>query len=210
MKQKLVIIAVIVTLLVLLVSGCNSKTALIEEQQNKITHLYEKIAELENTIETQQSLIKKYSQPFSYLDHFTQEQLDAFERFMEQKDVRQLSSFTPEEMVLLYYHLVVNDEIEAIYLITYNNGALPDLTTFRQNFYTEGLHTREMETALDFRNYNSIQIKEESKTDTAVNVEMSVKLGIFRASILLGLKKEDEVWKIDILHLFKDIHLQNG
>lgn len=105
-------------------------------------------------------------------------------------------------MTLLYFHLVSIDDINGLHAITFNDGTLPDVETFRQTYYDHHTDKKEMENALTFRNFDSIKVKEDTKTDTDVAVEINVSFGLYTSSIIYGLKKEMGVWKMDILHFF--------
>ena len=57
-----------------------------------------------------------------------------------------------------------------------------------------------MENTLYYRYFNSIKVSE-YKTENEVVVVMSVNSGIIHSSIAYELKKENEIWKMNILHL---------
>ncbi|MFV8830383.1 hypothetical protein [Alkalihalobacterium sp. APHAB7] len=194
---------VFLLVITLFIAGCNNDAILIEEYQKELKELNDKIVELEETVTKQQTVIDNYDKEFSYIMRFTEGELKAYERFFEDKDVQHLSDFSPEKIVLIYFHSVVIADVEAIYSLTYDDGTLPDLTTFRQKYYSEGIHKKELETTLDFRYYDSIKVREDNKTENEVAVEMGVNFGLFYATEMLGLKKEDGIWKMDILHLLE-------
>jgi hypothetical protein len=198
MKQAM---GVLLTVIILFMVGCNNQDALFEEQKNELKKLEDKIVKLEETVENQQEVIANNEKDFSYLYNFTEDELLAYERFLEDKDVKHFKDFAPERIVLIYFHSVVIDDVEAIYLLTHKAGEISELSTFREKYYKEGLHKRELETTLDFRYYDSIKVKEENKTENDVVVELSVNFGLFHPTVIYGLKREDGIWKMDILDL---------
>ncbi|MFS1518554.1 hypothetical protein V1503_19135 [Bacillus sp. SCS-151] len=191
-------IGVFFTVIILFLTGCNNEKSLLVE---KLEQLNEKVVEVNNTIKEQQKVIDELNKEFSYLKDLSEKELDAYELFAQDKDIRKLLGFSPEKIVLIYFHSVVIDDIEALYSLTYDDGTLPDFSIFKQKYYQEGLHKKDLETTLDFRYYNSIEVSEENKTDNYASVEMSVDFGLFHPTVILGLKKENEIWKMDILHL---------
>ena len=152
------VIGVFLTVIILFMAGCDRDDTLIEEQQNQLKELSKivelediikeqqnqlkelkgKIVELEDIINEQQKIIDDQNKEFSYLNGFTKEELEAYENFVQDKDTQHLLGLSPEKMMLIYYHSVVIGDVEAIYLLTYNDGTLPDLSTFRQKYYKEG------------------------------------------------------------------------
>ncbi|WP_216831769.1 hypothetical protein [Alkalihalobacterium elongatum] len=195
-------IGVLLTIITLFLVGCNSDdNIIIEEKQNEIKELKNKIVELEDTVKEQQKVIDEYDKEFSYLLSFTDGELKAYERFYEDKDVQHLADYSPEKIVLLYLHSIVIDDVEAIYSLVYTDGTLPDLSTFTQKYYSEGLHKKGSETTLDFRYYDLITVREDNNTENTVAVEIGVNFGLFHATEILELKKEDGIWKMNILHL---------
>ncbi|ALC90657.1 hypothetical protein AM500_13320 [Bacillus sp. FJAT-18017] len=95
------------------------------------------------------------------------------------------------------------DDVEAIYSLSYDNGTLPGLDAFREKYYTGDLQKRAMNTTLDYRYYNSIKVNEENKTENEAQVELTVSFGLYQSTIIYGLKKDDAIWKIDLLHLME-------
>lgn len=57
-----------------------------------------------------------------------------------------------------------------------------------------------MEIALDFRYYDSIQVKQEESN--GLLVELLVTYGRFTATTLMELKKENDIWKVVLPNLF--------
>ncbi|RPF50387.1 hypothetical protein [Aquisalibacillus elongatus] len=196
MKQ---IISIFLVFTILILSGCTDEST--EEQQNELKELKGKIAELENTVDEQQKIINHDDREFSYLEGLTEAESEAYQRFVEDKGTQHLSDMSPEKIVLVYLHSVVKGDVEAIYSLTYDDGTLSDLVTFRQDYYNGGLHKKEIETTLDFRYYDSIKVRDENKTENQVAVEMSVDFGLYHHSVIYGLKKENEIWKMELNQL---------
>jgi septal ring factor EnvC (AmiA/AmiB activator) len=115
----------ILTLFFMLMAGCDNDETLIKEQQNQLKELEDQISEFENILQEQQKIIDDQSKEFSYLSDFTKEELEAYEQFAQYKDSQYLLGLSPEKILLIYYHSVVIDDIEAIYSLTYDNGTLP-------------------------------------------------------------------------------------
>lgn len=199
------------TILILVLVGCDhdDDDILIEEQQEQLKELENQIVELEDTIKEQQKIIDEQNEEFSYLKEFTKKELDTYNKFTQDKDSQHLLGFSPEKIFLIYYHSVVINDVEAIYSLTYNDGTLPDLTTFRQEYYNEGLNYSELENTLKFRDYIFIKAREENKTENEVFVELNVGFGNYQSAIIYGLKKENEIWKMDILHLMEYLKEKN-
>lgn len=187
------------TLFVLFITGCNNNDALLKKQQTQLQELKDKVAVLEDTINKQQKIIDNNNQ-FSYLHSFTKEELKTYELFAKDKNAQHLSGLSPERIVLIFLHSVVIDDVEAIYSLTYDNGTLPDLDTFRENYYTGGLQKEEINTTLDYRYYTSIKVNEENKTENEVPVEITVSFGLYQSTNIYGLKKDDGIWKLELLH----------
>lgn len=200
MKQ---LMSVILTVFILFLSGCNNNDTLIEEQQKQLKELENQIADLKEIVKEQEKVINNQNKEFSYLRDFTKEEIESYEQFVKDKNPQHLLGFSPEKILLIYYHSVVLGDVEAIYYLTYDDGTLPDLSTFREKYYKEGLSKSEQESTVDYRYYNSIKVKEDTKTENEVVVEMNVSLGIFQATIVYGLKKQNDIWKMDILHLME-------
>ncbi|KAB8127382.1 hypothetical protein F9U64_17885 [Gracilibacillus oryzae] len=190
--------------ILLFAAGCTkNEEVLIKKQQIQLQELKDKVADLEDTISKQQKNLDNKKE-FSYLNNFTKDELRAYNLFSKEKDVKHLSGFLPEKMVLIYLHSVVVDDVEAIYSLTYDDGMLPDLDNFRGSYYSEGFHLKEMHSTLDYRYYTSIKVKEDNKTENDAYVELTVSIGQYTSSIIYGLKKDSGIWKMDILHLMEN------
>ncbi|WP_226669600.1 hypothetical protein [Metabacillus litoralis] len=190
---------------ILLMAGCNSDdTIKIEEQQKQLKELEAKIVDLEEINKEQRKIIEEQNKEFSYIKDFTKEELEAYEQFVQDKDAQHLLGLSPEKILLIYYHLIVIDDVEAIYSLTYDDGTLPDLSTFRENYYKNGLHLKWQDSTIYYRYYNSIKVKEDHKNENEVVVEMTVNLGSNVSTIVYGLKKEKGIWKMDTLHLMEN------
>lgn len=206
MKQ---IMSVILSVFILILSGCDNNDTLIEEQEKQLIELENQISELKGIVKEQEITINDQNKEFSYLKDFTKEEVESYGKFTQDNNPLHLVGFSPEKILLIYYHSVVIDDVEAIYYLTYDDGTLPDLSNFRQKYYKEGLSKSEQESTIDFRYYNSIKVKEDNKTENEVVVELNVSLGIFQASIVYMLKKQNDIWKMDILHLMEYFEEKN-
>lgn len=185
----------------LLMVGCNDDV--LVEHQNELEELREQKNELEEIIENQQQIIEQHdTNEFSYLEGFTESELKAYEDFFEDKDVKHLKDYSPTSIVLVYFHSVVIGDTEAIYSLTFNDDNLPDISTFKEKYYSGNMHKHLLETTLDFRYYDSIEVKEANDPENEIAVEIGVSFGLFHSKEVLGLKNENGIWKMDILHLF--------
>ncbi|MCM3612678.1 hypothetical protein M4S82_15640 [Planococcus sp. MERTA32b] len=133
--------------------------------------------------------IEESIQEFSYLDDLTEEEREAYQHFMENKDINHLKGFTPEKIVLVYLHSVANSDTEGIYSLTYHNGKSPELYEF-ENEYPKERQLKDEDLALKFRNYDSILSKEDA-------VNMKISFGSISYSLFIGVKKEDDIWKVN-------------
>ncbi|MFD2614987.1 hypothetical protein [Paenibacillus gansuensis] len=146
---------------------------------------------------------KKPTEKFSYLKKLSPQKQEALIRFKSQSDMRELHNFTPEEMVLVYLYSLSIGDPGLLYDITYNGGQLPDKDQFWDE-YLEYAHTYDSETAIHYRYYDSIEVEEGTAEESRVTVVIMVSLETMTHSMALGLRKEDEVWKLDIYHLIKE------
>ena len=137
---------------------------------------------------------------FSYLTDLSEEELKLYKQFTEEYDTKYLNGFSPEKIILIYIHSVVIDDIEAIYSLAYIDGELPDFNTFKEKYY-KNLNLSNYEIALDFRYYDSIEVKQEDSN--GLLVEIMVNYGKFTATTLMELKKENDIWKIVLQDLLK-------
>lgn len=195
-------VCIFLGILILVLVGCSNETVeeqknVIEAQRRTIEQLDQQIVELEETVKEKQMIIEQHEADFSYLNDLSEAELEAYKLFREEMDTEHLLQFSPEKIVLIYYHAVVNGDMDAIYTLTYNDGTLPDLVTFQQSYTEEGMLMNDRNSAAIFRNYHSIKVREEDKTDKDAFVEMRVSYGKFNKSIIYGLKKESGIWKMD-------------
>lgn len=136
---------------------------------------------------------------FSYLRNLTEAERTAYEHFSADKEIRYLSEFSPEKILLVYLHSVAMDDVENLYYLTYNDGTLPDYDSFRERYYSSGLQQKEQETALEYRYYDSIQPLEENINYEGIAVEIKVVLGVYQRLAVYNLREEEGIWKVDLL-----------
>ena len=77
-------------------------------------------------------------------------------------------------------------------------GESLEFDNFKDKYYKH-LNISNMEIALDFRYYDSIQVKQEESN--GLLVELLVTYGRFTATTLMELKKENDIWKIVLPNL---------
>jgi len=140
---------------------------------------------------------------FSYLEQLPLEKQRKYELFVGDKEIRHLQTFTPEEILVIYIHATAMSDVEVIYALTYDNGSLPDQDTFKVEYYDNLAH-RELEMALQYRYYDSIEVKEDTVKQNELTVEIKATIERFTGIIFYGLKKENNVWKMDIYDLIKE------
>lgn len=195
--------AILTTILLLLV-GCSNNNAKIEDLQNEVSELTEEIVVLEEIINVHEEHIESLEN-FSYLRDFTQEERIAYDRFLTDYDTTHLKKYSPEKILLLYLHSLVISDLETTYALTYNDGTLPDFETFSELFYTSDLHLRTNQTVLTYRDFDSIEIREENQTTDSVDVEIGAYLGNHHSVDIYNLQNENGQWKINLLHALGDI-----
>lgn len=187
-------ISLFVTLsFLLMITGCTHRNYLEQDELKK-----EDVIDIE---EEKVLLIDDSEEEFSYLSDLSEEELKSYELFTREYDTNYLKGFSPEKTILIYIHSAVIDDIEAIYSLAYLDGELPGYDSFKEKYY-ENLNISNLEIALDFRYYDSIKIKQENSN--GLLVELMVSYGSFTATTLMGLKKENETWKIELPDLLQN------
>ncbi|MCC5911670.1 MAG: hypothetical protein JJT76_14690 [Clostridiaceae bacterium] len=193
--MKLNVIFIILATSLLLIMGCTTINNDEVQENNNNQDSVEKNEEVEK-------INKDNGEEFSYLNNLSEEALQTYATFYKDKDIKHLKYFPPEKIKLIYIHSVVIDDIEAIYALTYNNGELPNFSVFKRKYY-DNLLKSNLEMALEFRHYDSIEVMENTEENGQVGVAMKASIGNFTASVLSSLKKDSDGWKMDILHLLE-------
>lgn len=111
-----------------LLVGCTATDDAAEGYENEINQLTEEVTELKTVIAAQEDKIDSLEN-FSYLNDFTEEELKAYDLFLEEYDVTQLKNYSPEKIVLLYLHSLATGDVDTIHAIAYDGGTLTDLDT---------------------------------------------------------------------------------
>lgn len=141
---------------------------------------------------------------FTYLEDLQEEKLEKYGQFLNDGNTNHLIDFTPEQIVLIYMNLVMNDNFDRIYALTYDEGQLPSLDVFKDE-YTMFLSNGLKDNYLQYRFYDSIKIDENSKIeDDIATVVITIGFGSTRQSVAYGLKKEENIWKMGLYHLIED------
>lgn len=60
-----------------------------------------------------------------------------------------------------------------------------------------------LEMALDFRYYDSVEVKQSSEDSNELTVEMNISFGRFTTLTSMEFKKQNDIWKVDLLHLLE-------
>ncbi|MBY6035786.1 hypothetical protein KUV80_03945 [Fictibacillus nanhaiensis] len=137
---------------------------------------------------------------FTYLEDLTPEKIKKYRLFVKDGELKHLTNFKPEEMVLIYLNLVMKHKVELIKLLTYDNGKLPQLEEFNQQ-YEEYLAEFLEEVYLIYRYYDSIKETKQNRNINERVVHININYGSQSKGVAFGLKKEDNVWKMDLYHL---------
>lgn len=173
---------------IVLIAGCAPSNSVKIKNENIISNVDEKVLKMDDS-----------GEEFSYLTDLSEEKLKSYKLFTKEYDTNYLKDFSPEQILLIYIHSAVIDDIEAIYALAYINGNLYNFDTFKENYY-QNLNNSTLEMALDFRYYDSIKIKQEDGIESIV--ELTITYGRFTASTFMELKKENDLWKIVLSHSF--------
>ena len=187
-----------------LLVGCKTTDDATEVYENEIDQLTKEVTELKTVVAAQEDKIDSLEN-FSYLNDFTEKELKAYDLFLEEYDVTQLKDYSPEKIVLLYLHSLATGDVDTIYAIAYDGGTLADLDTFRDTFNNPASNVSSHDVVMPYRNYDSIEVREENKSVDSVGVEISASSGSHTSVIIYEVKKENNQWKIVIQHLFEEI-----
>jgi len=66
----------------------------------------------------------------------------AYEQFLKTREVSYLKNYSPENSMLLYFHSIVENDLETLYQLTYDNGSLPNIDAVKQAYLKEGASLR--------------------------------------------------------------------
>lgn len=196
---------VMVTILLMSISlvGCSNTETTSKNQQDEIERLTEEVAALEKTITNQESEIDKIKE-FTYLRELSEEEMTAYQLFVEDYDMAHLNGYSPENIVLLYLHSVATSDMNAIYAMTYDGGTLPDFETFTTRFYAQEISQIQHDEVFRYKDYDSIQVIDQNKTEESQTVEITSSMGTHSSSSLYDVKKEDGQWKMSIQHWLEE------
>lgn len=202
--MKLARLIILVLAMMTLMSACRMSS---ENSEKPVGSSVED--QTKDQIEVPSTLTKKSNnrnsdEKFSYLKQLSMEKQKAFNRFTSEKNLQELYSFTPEDMVLVYLHCISIGDPDLIYEITYNGGYLPNnKDKFRQDYF-DYVMNHDSEIAIHYRYFDSIEVEESTAEENQVTVLVTVGLESITHSLALGLRKEDQIWKLDIYHSIKD------
>ena len=200
MRKKIVFTTLLMSSLLV---GCKTTDDATEVYENEIDQLTKEVTELKTVVAAQEDKIDSLEN-FSYLNDFTEKELKAYDLFLEEYDVTQLKDYSPEKIVLLYLHSLATGDVDTIYAIAYDGGTLADLDNFRDTFNDPATNVSSHDVVMLYRNYDSIEIREENKSEDSVAVEISASSGNHTSVIIYEVKKENDQWKIVIQHLFEE------
>lgn len=175
--------------------------ATLSEQEEKIAEQVSKIEALESELDDKDEKINNLSRDFTYLSAFSVAEEESYQRFLETDDTRHLTNLSPEKITLLYYHALTENDLETLYTLTYDNGSLRSFDEFKQLYHDSGFRMKAKDSTVRYRDYDSIQSRDDDRTEEYVTVEIKGHFRTYGFSTLYGLKKEDGIWKMDILDL---------
>jgi hypothetical protein len=184
----------------LIITGCIPANT-FGEKEKKIENEKNSILIVENRSATK--LIDSNNE-FTYLEDLTMDKLDKFNLFLEDGNINHLTDFTPEQTVLIFMNLILNNKEDRIYSLTYDNNHLPSRDTFT-NEYREYLSHKLDEDYLKYRFYDSIEVNEETRKKEELVVQITIIFGTKTHIVAYGLKREENVWKIDLYHSIEEL-----
>ena len=201
MSKKILFTILIISLLLV---GCANTDDDAAVYENEISQLTEEVTELKKVVTAQEETINSL-EDFSFLNDFSEFELNTYDLFLEEYDVTHLKDYSPEKIVLLYFHSLAIGDVDTIHAIAFDDGTLPDLDSFRDKVNSIDQPLDAHDVVITYRNYDSIEIREEHKTEDSVNVEMAASAYFQTSVIVYNVKKENDQWKMNIQHLFEEI-----
>ncbi|WP_316572075.1 hypothetical protein [Neobacillus sp. YIM B06451] len=177
-------------------TGCSPNNAIREKEiKSKNVIIPEKI--IQNKPVTT-LLDNRYD--FTYLENLPEDKLVEYNRFIQSGNTNHLIEFTPEQIVMVFMNLVFNHNVDRIYDITYNDGNLPSLEIFI-NEYREYLSPQLEDNYLKFRFYDAIRVDENTKKEEELAVVIEISYGTSKHSVAYALKKEKNIWKMRLYNI---------
>jgi hypothetical protein len=146
---------------------------------------------------------------FTYLEGLPVNKLEKFNLFLKDGNINHLTDFTPEQIVLIYMNLVLEHKVDKLYALTYDNGHLPSLEVFN-NEYDGYLSGHLEEDYLKYRFYDSIKVSEKTRKKEELVVQMEIIFGSQSQIVAYGLRKERDVWKLDLYPLLERAKKMNN
>ncbi|MCM3747785.1 hypothetical protein M3223_10490 [Paenibacillus pasadenensis] len=189
-----------------LLSACSNdglNTAASPKPSKKLVQKEQTIEAYNEKAENNERNNEASPQPFSYLKQLPVEKQEAVTLFTTERSPSSFSNFSPEDMVLVYLYFISIGDPDLIYEITYNGGYLPDKETFRKDYF-EYVLNHDSETAVHYRYFDSIKVDENTAEENKVSVHITVSIEATSHSLVLGLQKENQLWKLVTYHLMKE------
>jgi hypothetical protein len=134
---------------------------------------------------------------FTYLEEISDKKLEKYDQFLKDGSVQHLKEFTPEEIVLIYMNLVFEHNVDRIHTLIYDNGQLPSIDQFKIEYGGKLSNSIEQD-YLKFRFYDSIEVVEETRNTDDLSVQLKIVFGNTTHIVAYGLKKQEDVWKMDV------------
>lgn len=183
----------------LIATGCTSVNT-INDKEKKIENEISLTKIIKNSPVTP-IIDNKYD--FTYLEELPEDKVERYNFFLEDGNTNHLTDFTPEQIVLIYMNLVLENKVDKLYALTYDNGQLPSLDKFI-NEYDQYLSPYLNEDYLKYRFYDSIAVDKETRKKEELVVKIKIIYGITTQGVTYGLKKDNNVWKMDLYHLVEE------
>lgn len=200
MRTKFIVTSLLISLSLV---GCSNTDGATKNQQDEIDRLTEEVIELKEVIANQGSNTNE-TEEFTYLREFTEEDMASYQLFLEDYDVTHLSGFTPENILLLYFHSIAISDIDMTYAIAYDGGTLPEIETFKERFYAQGNSQEQHDAVIQYKDYDTVKVLDINKTEDSQTVEITASIGTHGSSNLYEVEKEDGQWKMSIQHWLED------
>ena len=140
---------------------------------------------------------------FTYLEKLPVEKLEKYNLFLEDGNTNHLTDFKPEQIVLIYMNLVLEHNVDQLYALTYDNGQLPSLDIF-SNEYDHYLSPFLNDDYLTYRYYDAISVDGGTRKKDELVVKVDIMYGTTTQGITYNLKKDNDVWKMDLYHLVEE------
>ncbi|MCG7346103.1 bZIP transcription factor [Sporosarcina sp. ACRSL] len=195
----------ITSLLVLLIaSGCTPDNTEIEALEQKVHQLEGENRKLKTDLENTEREYDKDRkiEDFTYLEELSDSEIEKYIAFLKDAKITHLKDISQEHIVLIFMNLIKENEVDNIFALTYDNGNLPSKEVFISEYNDYLAYDLEQE-YLKYRYYDSVSVYEESQKDNLTTVGLTISFGSSSQTSVYALKKDQDVWEMDIYHLIE-------